>query len=98
MNQERVAGKPRLKDYEWIKRPVVTEKSTMNGGLFFEVCPRADKLQLKGALERIFDVEVDSVRTLMRKGKPSRGGVRRNKKLAYVTLKPGYKIELIEGI
>lgn len=67
--------------YHTIIRPVVTEKSTKDtqfhsekrGGAYaFEVHPRANKHQIRDAVEKIYGVRVMSVRTSTRKGKPRR--------------------------
>ena len=58
-----------------IIRPIVTEKSYRledEGKYVFEVAPSANKTQIKIAIEQIFDVKVDSVNTMNRKGKTRR--------------------------
>ena len=60
-----------------IRRPLVTEKSTMmredgKNILAFEVDVKANKIQVKQAVEELFGVKVDDVRTMNRKGKPRR--------------------------
>jgi large subunit ribosomal protein L23 len=93
--------------YQIIRRPVVTEKSTLqdekNHQVVFEVDPRATKHQIKDAVEKIFKVKVVSVNTLRAKGKPLlRRGVqvahRSNWKKAIVTLKEGDRIDFYEGV
>ena len=92
--------------YKIIKRPLITEKSTiikeMNNQLAFEVDRRANKIEIKKAVERIFKVQVDDVRTMNYRGKRKRlgrnEGRRRHWKKAVVTLKPGQKIEFFEGV
>ena len=76
--------------------PVVSEKSyglLDEGKYTFIVDPRANKTEIKIAVERIFGVKVDSVNTLNRKGKTRRTkfglGRRKNTKRAIVTLKEG---------
>lgn len=76
--------------------PVVSEKSyglIDDGKYTFEVDPRANKTEIKLAIEKIFSVEVASVNTLHRKGKTRRTrfgmGKRKNTKRAIVTLKSG---------
>ena len=92
--------------YKMIRRPLITEKSTiqkeMNNQLAFEVDRRANKIEIKKAVERIFKVQVDDVRTMNYQGKKKRlgrnEGRRRHWKKAVVTLKPGQKIEFFEGV
>ncbi|MEF3322392.1 MULTISPECIES: 50S ribosomal protein L23 [Gulosibacter] len=76
--------------------PVISEKSyglIDQGQYTFEVDPRANKTEIKIAIERIFDVEVASVNTINRKGKTRRTrfgiGKRKDTKRAIVTLKSG---------
>ena len=84
--------------------PVVSEKSTAAGEVgqhVFKVRRDATKSEIKQAVEKIFEVKVDSVRTLVQDGKVKRFGGRigrRNHwKKAYVSLAEGEKIELGEG-
>jgi large subunit ribosomal protein L23 len=92
--------------YKIIKRPLITEKSTitkeMHNQLSFEVDRRANKIEIKKAVERIFKVQVEDVRTMNYQGKRKRlgrsEGRRRHWKKAVVTLKPGQKIEFFEGV
>ena len=92
--------------YKIIKRPLITEKSTiikeMHNQLVFEVDRRANKIEIKKAVERIFKVQVEDVRTMNYQGKRKRlgrsEGRRRHWKKAVVTLKPGQKIEFFEGV
>jgi len=87
--------------------PVITEKSTLlkekGGALVFRVQRRANKTEIKKAVEQIFDVKVASVRTENVHGKFKRvgrfTGQRPDWKKAYVTLKPGQKsIEYFEAV
>ncbi len=95
--------------HDILRYPHVTEKSTLKKELSdgrviaFQVRPDASKRNIKEAVEKIFDVEVEKVRTANFIGKIKRQG--RNKgrrpgwKKAYVTLKPGQKpIEFFEGV
>ena len=93
--------------YEVIKRPIVTEKSNILEDLYgqytFEVDRRANKLQIKEAVEQIFDVDVEKVRTVNMKPKRGRYGRRTVVrepawKKAIVTLAPGQRIEVFEGV
>ena len=91
--------------YEVLRRPVVTEKNTTlqeaNKHLF-EVAPDANKLQIKQAVQKAFNVEVVSVNVLNVRGKMRRVGRLRGMtpgwKKAIVTLKQGQKIQLFEGV
>jgi large subunit ribosomal protein L23 len=83
--------------------PVVSEKSyglLDEGKYTFIVDPRANKTEIKIAVERVFGVKVDSVNTLNRKGKTRRTkfglGKRKNTKRAIVTLKEG-SIDIFGG-
>jgi large subunit ribosomal protein L23 len=85
---------------EVIKRPVVTEKGVAKKEaertMCFEVAPKANKIQIRAAVERIFKVKVESVRTVSNTGKIRRrgrfSGYRSDWKKAYVTLKEGQKV------
>ena len=91
--------------YEVLRRPVVTEKNTMllaQGKYTFDVRQEANKPQIKEAVEKAFKVKVVSVNVINVPGKMRRGGRRRVMsppwKKAVVTLEPGQKIELFEGV
>ena len=86
---------------EIIKAPVITEKSQAaqaEGKYTFKVDPKATKLEIKAAVEKIFNVKVTDVRTMNVKPKKRRVGRYTGKtktyKKAIVTLKDGYSIEL----
>jgi len=89
-----------------IRRPLITEKSTlhkeMHNQLAFEVDRRANKIEIKKAVEKIFKVRVKNVRTMNYRGKQKRlgrtVGRRPHWKKAIVTLQPGEKIEFFEGV
>ncbi|MCL2338037.1 MAG: 50S ribosomal protein L23 [Firmicutes bacterium] len=88
-----------------IRKPVVTEKSTAmleENKYTFIVDPRANKIEIRQAVEELFSVKVDAVRTMRVKGKFKRVRNHRGKtpdvKKAIVTLKPGSKIQLFEGM
>lgn len=88
-----------------IIRPVVTEKSTglmAEGKYVFLVHPRATKVDIRRAVEELFHVHVEKVNTLKQRGKRRRVGRiygrTPNRRKAIVTLKPGDKIEIIEGL
>lgn len=88
-----------------IIRPLVTEKTNQQKELFrqvsFEVDRRANRIEIKRAVEKAFQVRVAAVRTMQMGGKPTqRGrirGRRRDWKKAIVTLYPGERIEFFEG-
>ena len=91
-----------------IRRPLVTEKSTLmreagNNVIAFEVDPKANKIQVKDAVEALFKVKVDEVRLFNVRGKVKRmgryAGKRRDWRKAYVRLKEGEKApEFVEGV
>jgi large subunit ribosomal protein L23 len=86
--------------YEVIKRPLVTEKGVTKKDaertLCFEVDPAATKTQIKNAVQTVFKVKVEEVRTVITAGKLRRrgrfSGYRGDWKKAYVRLKAGEKI------
>ena len=92
--------------YEILKRPVITEKTTIqkevNNQLAFEVDRRANKVEIRRAVEQAFSVRVMDVRTIQMKGKAKRFGrtlgTRRNWKKAIVTLARGDHVEFFEGV
>jgi len=92
--------------HQIIRRPLITEKGTqlreLHQQYLFEVDHRASKYQIKGAVEKLFNVHVEDVKTLNIRGKVKRVGAsvgrRSNWKKAYVTLKQGEKIEFFEGV
>ena len=88
-----------------ILRPVVSEKSyaLLDAGVYtFVVAPDANKIQIREAVESIFNVRVTKVNTLNRKGKRKRNrrtgtyGTRPSTKRAIVSLAPGERIDLFE--
>lgn len=90
--------------HDVIKRPIVTEKTSLlkeNNAYVFAVDRRADKSVIKKSVETLFNVRVKSVRTLIQRGKHKRfgkgTGLTRSWKKAVVTLREG-KIELFEGV
>jgi large subunit ribosomal protein L23 len=91
--------------YDVIVSPVITEKATMASDfnqVVFKVRRDATKPQIKAAVERLFDVKVTSVNTLVRKGKTKmfRGtqGRQSDVKKAVVTLAEGHKIDVTTGL
>lgn len=73
---ENKSSGPQLEPYQVILRPLVTEKGMHRSQSFnqyaFEVNPLADKVQIRSAVEELFDVKVTKVCTQNRKGKPRR--------------------------
>jgi large subunit ribosomal protein L23 len=91
--------------YDMIRRPVITEKSTMGsqyGQVTFRVPLTATKPQIKTAVETVFEVKVKSVNTLVSKGKTKafKGalGMRSDTKKAIVTLENGQTIDVGTGV
>jgi large subunit ribosomal protein L23 len=92
--------------HDIIKRPLITEKTSIqkevNNQITFEVDRRANRVEIKKAIENIFNVNVVGVKTMQVKGKTKqRGrivGKRRNWKKAIVTLMPGERIDFFEGV
>jgi len=88
-----------------IQKPILSEKAmkhTADGRYVFQVIPETNKIEIKKAVEEMFEVKVKSVRTLIQKPKYSqrytRKGLQRGKtahrKKAYITLHPGFSIDL----
>ncbi len=91
--------------YEVLRRPLITEKNTelqTLGKYAFEVAKEANKPQIKQAVEKAFSVIVTAVNVMNIHGEMRRVGRRqvltRSWKKAIVTLQPGDKIELFEGV
>lgn len=99
--------------YHIVRRPLVTEKGThqskqshdatrtrpgRGGAYSFEVHPEANKFEIKNAIEKIYNVQVQAVRTMTRAGKKRRYrykvGQTRHWKKAVVVLKPDHHIDL----
>lgn len=93
-------------DYDIIKRPLVTEKTNIqkedSNQVTFEVDTRANRIEIKRAVEQIFKVKVAKTRTVNVKGKLKRRGrivgKRKDWKKAIVTLYPGERIDFFEGV
>lgn len=91
--------------YQVIKRPIITEKTTklkQQGIYVFEVKKDATKGMIKEAVEKLYNVDVESVRTCIMKGKLRRygryEGYTSDWKKAYVKLKPGQTIKQIDEL
>ena len=86
-------------------KPLMTEKSMQRkeelNAITFRVSVDANKVEIRQAVEKVFNVKVATVRTASHEGKWKRMGKfegrRPNWKKAVVTLAPGHKIELVEG-
>ena len=96
-----------MKDpYSILKRPLITEKSNLMkeelNQISFEVDRRANKIEIKEAVKKLFNVNVLKVRTFTMLGKRKRMGRTEGKtsnwKKAIVTLKEGERIEFFEGV
>ncbi|MEW9905862.1 MAG: 50S ribosomal protein L23 [Candidatus Symbiodolus clandestinus] len=91
--------------FQVLRGPHLTEKSTRihekSNTVIFKVAKEATKAQIKAAVQKFFDTEVESVNTLIVKGKVKRRAGREghcsNWKKAYVTLKAGQSIVLPGG-
>ena len=95
----------KFSNYDIIRSPVVTEKSTLASEysqVVFDVAIDATKPQIKEAVEGLFAVKVKAVNTLIRKGKTKRfrnvKGVRNDVKKAIVTLVDGQSIDISTGV
>ena len=91
--------------YDVIRKPIITEKTTMaseNGAVVFEVAIDANKPQIKDAVEALFGVKVKAVNTTITKGKVKRfrgkTGKRKDVKKAYVMLEEGNTIDVSTGL
>ncbi|MEJ2040105.1 MAG: 50S ribosomal protein L23 [Desulfosarcinaceae bacterium] len=92
-------------NYDVIIRPVITEKTNIQkdaaNQITFEVNPRANRIEIQRAVEKIFNVRVKDTHTMHVRGKLKRRGrilgKRRSWKKAIVTLMPGERIEFFEG-
>jgi|JI81BgreenRNA_FD_contig_51_1943147_length_5454_multi_2_in_0_out_0_2 large subunit ribosomal protein L23 len=91
-----------------LRRPILTEKalSLRDKGVYvFEVDPKANKIQIRQAIEKRFSVKVDAVRTLRVKGKrkvqTTRKGIFNGRKAlvkkAYISLVPGQSIDIFDN-
>ncbi|MBW1758770.1 MAG: 50S ribosomal protein L23 [Deltaproteobacteria bacterium] len=95
-----------MNQYDVIKRPLNTEKTNIQkelaGQFTFEVDRKSNRIEIRRAVEKIFNVKVAAVRTMQIKGKVKRRGKtigkRRDWKKAIVTLMPGERIDFFEGV
>ena len=92
--------------YDLIRRPLITEKTNIQkenyNQITFEVDRNANRVEIKRAIQDIFNVKVDTVKTIQVKGKTKqRGriiGKRRDWKKAIVKLMPGERIDFFYGV
>jgi large subunit ribosomal protein L23 len=91
--------------YDVLRRPLITEKSTLvaeQNKIVFEVAIDADKKQIKDAVEALFKVDVTKVNTILQKGKTKRfrgyAGRRNDIKKAIVTLAEGQSVDITTGL
>jgi large subunit ribosomal protein L23 len=92
--------------YDVILSPVITEKATAaseKNQVVFRVASTATKPQIKEAVEKLFDVKVKKVNTLVRKGKFKQArngtrGIQSDVKRAIVTLEEGHRIDVTTGL
>ena len=91
--------------YDVIVAPVVTEKATVaseHNKVVFRVAAKATKPQIKEAVEKLFDVKVKNVNTLIRRGKvkmfKNKVGQQSDVKRAIVTLEEGHRIDVTTGL
>ncbi|CAH1659818.1 50S ribosomal subunit protein L23 [Hyphomicrobiales bacterium] len=103
MSKAPIALDPR--HYDVIVGPVITEKATTaseHNKVVFKVAGKATKPQIKAAVEKLFDVKVLSVNTLVTKGKVKRFrntlGQRSDVKKAVVTLAEGHSVDVTTGL
>ncbi len=95
----------KAEQYDVIRKPIITEKSTMaseNNAVVFEVAMSATKPEIRDAVEALFGVKVEAVNTTIAKGKTKRfrgrPGKRRDVKKAYVRLAEGNTIDMATGL
>jgi large subunit ribosomal protein L23 len=95
----------KIKAYDVILSPVITEKATLvseASQVIFNVAPKATKADIKFAVESLFNVKVKAVNTLVRKGKlrtfRGRRALLSDKKKAVVTLEEGHSIDVTTGL
>ncbi|QMW23176.1 50S ribosomal protein L23 [Sandaracinobacteroides saxicola] len=94
-----------LKHYDVVRKPVITEKSTLvseHNQVVFKVALGASKPEIKAAVEALFSVKVLAVNTLVQKGKTKKWKgkpyFRSDEKKAVVTLAEGQSIDVTTGI
>ncbi|MCB1513564.1 MAG: 50S ribosomal protein L23 [Hyphomicrobiaceae bacterium] len=95
----------KIKAYDVIKSPIITEKATLlseANQVVFKVAPTATKKDIKFAVENLFNVKVKAVNTLVRKGKlktfRGKRALQGDTKQAIVTLEEGHSIDVTTGL
>ena len=91
-----------MENYDIVIRPLITEQSmhfaNVKNAYSFEVNKKANKIEIRNAVEKLYNVKVKEVRTANRKGKPRRRGrnfgITSSWKKAVVVLDPEYHIDL----
>lgn len=108
--QTQASGTATVSQYQMLQSPIITEKTSMMGSVgastgarvAFRVPKTSTKTEIKSAVEAVFGVKVEKVRTLNVLGKVKRTsrsmGRQASFKKAYVTLKDGQTINLVEGL
>jgi large subunit ribosomal protein L23 len=94
-----------MNPHDVILAPVLSEKAVSgieNSRYTFYVHPHANRTQIKEAVQRVFDVDVLKINLINQRGKVKRlgrnEGREKNRKKAIVTLKPGQRIQQLEGL
>ena len=95
-----------MREYRILKGPINTEKTDIQkekaNQVTIEVEPSANRIEIKKAVEKVFNVRVKSVRTINIQGKIKRRGriigKRQDWKKAIITLMPGHRINFFEGV
>jgi large subunit ribosomal protein L23 len=94
-----------MDSHDILRRPLITEKSTMlaeSGQYVFEVATSANKIEIGRAVEEVFKVKVRAVNVIRVRGKLRRMGrtvgVSRSWKKAMVSLEPGHRIEFFQAV
>ncbi|MBN1384931.1 MAG: 50S ribosomal protein L23 [Elusimicrobia bacterium] len=95
-----------LSAFDIIKKPIITEKATSlkdkENKFVFIVAKKANKSQIKNAIEDMFKVDVENIRTVIMSGKLRRVGMhaghRPDFKKAIVKIKKGQTIKIVEGV
>ena len=97
--------KLRIKFYDLIKKPIITEKGTLlsnNSQIVFSIPMNANKTIIKQAVEKLFGVNVKKINIIISKGKTKRfkgkKGKRKNEKKAIISLEEGQKNDITTGI
>ena len=98
-------SKRKIDAHDVIRAPVITEKSTLvseHNQVVFKVAKDASKIDIKAAIEKLFNVKVKAVNTQLRKGKMKTFKNIRSRlsdtKRAIVTLEEGYSIDVTTGL